>query len=124
MWYLGDMYSEGLGVLQDFVEAHRWYNLAASRLTGDQRQGSRPNRRAVGADSAPCTRLDPTMPPTSFDIGFSLNPCPRKLGAPQSTKRSTIRRRTLQPWWPESTNELSGKPGTVQFGTLPSRPRR
>ena len=22
------------------------------------------------------------MPPTSFDIGFSLNPCPRKLGAP------------------------------------------
>ena len=82
MWYLGDMYSEGLGVLQDFVEAHRWYNLAASRLTGDQRQGSRPNRRAVGADSAPGTRLDPTMPPTSFDIGFSLNPCPRKLGAP------------------------------------------
>ena len=74
MWYLGDMYSEGLGVLQDFVEAHRWYNLAASRLTGDQRQGSRPNRRAVGADSAPCTRLDPAMPPTSFDIGFSLNP--------------------------------------------------
>ena len=24
------------------------------------------------------------MPPTSFDIGFSPNPCPRKLGAPQS----------------------------------------
>ena len=24
------------------------------------------------------------MPPTSFDIGFSLNPCPRKLGAPQA----------------------------------------
>ena len=40
-------------------------------------------RRAVGADSAPFTRLDPTMPPTSFDIGLSLNPCPRKLGAPQ-----------------------------------------
>ena len=34
------------------------------------------------ADPAPCTRLDPTMPPTSFDIGFSLNPCPRKPGAP------------------------------------------
>ena len=46
------------------------------------RQGPRPNRRGVGADSAPCTLLDPTMPPTSFDIGFSLNPCPRKLGAP------------------------------------------
>ena len=25
------------------------------------------------------------MPPTSFDIGFSLNPCPRKLGAPHSS---------------------------------------
>ena len=47
------------------------------------RQGPRPNRRGVGADSAPCTLLDPTMPPTSFDIGFSLNPCPGKLGAPQ-----------------------------------------
>ena len=23
------------------------------------------------------------MPPTSFDIGFSPNPCPRKPGAPQ-----------------------------------------
>ena len=29
-------------------------------------------------DLAPCTRLDPIMPPTSFDIGFSLNPCPRR----------------------------------------------
>ena len=30
-----------------------------------------------------------------------------------STKSSTIRRRTLQPCGPESTNKLSGKPGTV-----------
>ena len=37
---------------------------------------------SVSADPAPFTRLDPTMPPNSFDIGFSLNPCPRKLGAP------------------------------------------
>ena len=35
--------------------------------------------------------------------------CPRP-----STRRSTIGRRTLPPQWPESTNELSGKPGTVQ----------
>ena len=62
------------------------------------------NRRAVGADSArppgssvradtaPFTRLDPTMPPTSFDIGFSLNPCPRKPGAPhaQDAEKSMI----------------------------------
>ena len=38
---------------------------------------------SVRADPAPFTRLDPAIPPTSCDIGFSLNPCPRKLGAPQ-----------------------------------------
>ena len=30
------------------------------------------------------------MPPTSFDIGFSPNPCPRKLGAPQDTLRVSL----------------------------------
>ena len=29
------MYDLGQGVLQDYVEAHKWYNLAASRVTGD-----------------------------------------------------------------------------------------
>ena len=66
------------------------------------RQGPRPNRRAVGADSgrAPSVRADPalftllapTMPPTSFDIGFSLNPCPRKLGAPHLNVAMMVRR--------------------------------
>ena len=28
---LGDIYAEGLGVLQDFFRAHYWYNLASSR---------------------------------------------------------------------------------------------
>ena len=28
---LGRLYLQGLGVLQDYVEAHRWFNLAASR---------------------------------------------------------------------------------------------
>ena len=45
---------------------------------------------SVRADPAPCTRLDSTMPPTSFDIGFSLNPCPRKLGAPQSARDKAL----------------------------------
>ena len=30
------------------------------------------------------------MPPTSFDIGFSLNPCPRKLGAPQVAHKAFV----------------------------------
>jgi len=28
---LGLAYADGIGVLQDYVEAHKWYNLAASR---------------------------------------------------------------------------------------------
>ena len=40
--------------------------------------------QAGGFDCRGCRGIcDPTMPPTSFDIGFSLNPCPRKPGAPQ-----------------------------------------
>ena len=31
MLALGRLYREGLGVLQDFVEAYKWFNLAASR---------------------------------------------------------------------------------------------
>ena len=37
---------------------------------------------SVRADPSACTTsLDRTIPPTSLDIGFSLNPCPRKPGA-------------------------------------------
>ena len=31
-------YNEGEGVPQDYVEAHMWYNLAASQLTGEARE--------------------------------------------------------------------------------------
>ena len=31
MLALGRLYAQGLGVLQDYVEAHKWFNLAASR---------------------------------------------------------------------------------------------
>lgn len=31
MLEIGRAYLQGLGVLQDFVEAHKWFNLAASR---------------------------------------------------------------------------------------------
>jgi hypothetical protein len=35
---LGLAYADGLGVPQDFVEAHKWYNLAASHVKyGDMR---------------------------------------------------------------------------------------
>ena len=35
---LGVMYGNGQGVPQDDVEAHKWSNLAASRVTGDEQK--------------------------------------------------------------------------------------
>ena len=35
MLALGIAYRQGLGVLQDYVDAHKWFNLAASRGIGD-----------------------------------------------------------------------------------------
>ena len=40
------MYCSGEGVPQDDVEAHRWLNLAASRVTGDAKK-----RYAEGQDA-------------------------------------------------------------------------
>ena len=34
---LGLMYEYGNGVVQDFVQAHKWYNLAASRVSASER---------------------------------------------------------------------------------------
>ena len=34
------MYTDGNGVPQDYVQAHMWFNLAASRSTGEQREGA------------------------------------------------------------------------------------
>ncbi len=33
---LGIMYSKGNGVLQDYVQAHKWCNLAASRFSASE----------------------------------------------------------------------------------------
>ena len=35
---LGFMYATGQGVPQDDVQAHMWFNLAASRMTGEDRE--------------------------------------------------------------------------------------
>jgi hypothetical protein len=32
------MYATGAGVPQDYVQAHMWFNLAASRSTGEDRE--------------------------------------------------------------------------------------
>ena len=35
---LGASYADGRGVVQDYVQAYMWHTLAASRLTGDERE--------------------------------------------------------------------------------------
>ena len=47
------MYADGRGVPQDNVEAHMWLNLAASRLTGDQREEAATDRDAVAERMTP-----------------------------------------------------------------------
>jgi len=37
---LGVMYATGAGVPQDYVEAHMWFNIAASRATGEARENA------------------------------------------------------------------------------------
>jgi hypothetical protein len=37
---LGSIYATGAGVPKDYVQAHMWFNLAVSRLTGEDREDS------------------------------------------------------------------------------------
>ena len=50
---LGLMYFKGQGVPQDYVRAHMWFNLAASRLTGPTRDKAAKNRDSVAAKMTP-----------------------------------------------------------------------
>ena len=44
---LGVSYGTGEGVPQDYVQAHMWFNLAASRMTGEDRESVVENRDRV-----------------------------------------------------------------------------
>ncbi len=44
---LGVMYANGQGVPQDYIQAQMWYNLAASDLTGDDREWAVKNRDEI-----------------------------------------------------------------------------
>jgi len=47
------MYDTGRGVPQDDVQAHMWYNLAASRSTGEQRESAVEARDRVAGQMLP-----------------------------------------------------------------------
>ena len=50
---LGAMYDNGRGVPQDYVEAHKWVNLAASRATGDNQKEFAAGRDLVAKKMTP-----------------------------------------------------------------------
>ena len=41
------MYDYGRGVPQDYVQAHKWYNLAASNTSGEDREQAVKNRDLI-----------------------------------------------------------------------------
>jgi len=50
---LGLMYDDGQGVPQDYVQAHKWYNLSAARSKGDLRKKAVRNRKAIEKKMSP-----------------------------------------------------------------------
>jgi len=46
-WMLGHMYMNGKGVVQNYVQAHKWYNLAAVDSTGQTHERAARNRSLV-----------------------------------------------------------------------------
>ena len=52
------MYDNGRGVPQDDVQAHLWFNLAASRLTGEQREIAVRGRDSVADRMTPEDRSE------------------------------------------------------------------
>ena len=47
------MYANGRGVLQDYVQAYMWINLAASRLTGAEQRDAVEQRNSVAQRMTP-----------------------------------------------------------------------
>ena len=52
------MYAEGRGVLQDYVEAHMWLNLAVSRSSGSSRERTVATRDRVAEQMTPADLSD------------------------------------------------------------------
>jgi TPR repeat protein len=52
------MYSSGQGVPQNFVEAHKWWNLAASRASAENQTQMAEGRDALAALMTPAQIVD------------------------------------------------------------------
>tara|TARA_Y100000588_G_scaffold378694_1_gene459629 strand:- start:465 stop:665 length:201 start_codon:yes stop_codon:yes gene_type:complete len=52
------MYATGRGVPQDHVQAHLWFNIAASRSTGEERERAVTNRDLATSELTPADLSD------------------------------------------------------------------
>ena len=55
---LGVMYGTGQGVPQDYVLAHMWFNLSASRGTGEDRENAVTNREIAAGRMTACAGIE------------------------------------------------------------------
>ncbi len=76
-YMLGQMYAQGRGTLQNYVEAHRWYNLAAARGYGE----------AVQARDALERRMTPTQIAEAQRLAGAYQTAPQ---APSGPTRATV----------------------------------
>ena len=82
-YMLGQMHEAGHGTLQDFVEAHKWYNLAAARghrraatardavaarMTAQQISEAQQTARTWQPEEAPSSQASQAIPPSRPDI--------------------------------------------------------
>ena len=73
---IGIMYFEGRGVVQDYVQAHKWTNLAASRQTGEERKMSADARDALAGLMTPTNSPKHNASPASGTRRTRVTPVP------------------------------------------------
>ena len=71
---LGVMYAEGRRVVQDYVQAHMWRNVAASRLTGEERKISADGRDALARLMTPAQLAEAQRLAREWDAAHPREP--------------------------------------------------
>ena len=84
MLELGRLYDKGLGVIQDYVEAHKWFNLAASR--GDV--AALAERDALEAKMTPTQLASAQQQAAAFQSGGDSTPAAATAPPPEAIREA------------------------------------
>ena len=71
---LGVKYATGQGVPQDYVQAHMWFNLAASRSTGEMREDAVERRDQIANEMTPDQLADAQRLAREWDAAHPPEP--------------------------------------------------